>query len=54
MLAQIALTPPTREDVQRLVQWLDDDEVNSLWYGRGPNGAPLHIGYSPHETLGGL
>ena len=51
MLTQIALTPPTREDVQRLVQWLDDDEVNSLWYGRDHDGAPLHIGYSPHEIL---
>ena len=51
MLPEIALLPPTREDVQRLVQWLDDNEVNSLWYGRGEDGLPLHIGYSPHRVL---
>ena len=51
MFPEVALQPPTREDTQRLVQWLDDDEVNSLWYGRGLDGLPLHIGYSPHRIL---
>ena len=51
MLPDVALLPPSREDVQRLVQWLDDNEVNSLWYGRGEDGLPLHIGYSPHHIL---
>ena len=51
MLPEVALLPPTREDVQQLVQWLDDDEINSLWYGRGGDGVPLHIGYSPHRIL---
>ena len=51
MLPEVTLLPPTREDVQRLVQWLDDNEVNSLWYGRGPDRLPLHMGYSPHEIL---
>ena len=51
MLPDVALLPPSREDVQRLVQWLDDNEVNSLWYGRGEDGLPLHIGYSPHRIL---
>lgn len=48
MLPMISLVTPTREDVQRLADWLDDDEMNSLWYGRGQDGLPLHIGYSPH------
>ena len=51
MFPEVALQPPTREDVQRLAQWLDDAEVNSLWYGRGPDGLPLHCGYSPHRIL---
>ncbi len=51
MLPEVALLPPTREDVQQLVQWLDDDEINSFWYGRGGDGVPLHIGYSPHRIL---
>ena len=48
MLPKISLVTPTREDVQRLADWLDDDEMNSLWYGRGQDKSPLHIGYSPH------
>ncbi len=48
MLPKISLVPPIREDIQRLADWLDDDEMNSLWYGRGQDGFPLHIGYSPH------
>jgi RimJ/RimL family protein N-acetyltransferase len=51
MFPEVALQPPERGDVQRLVQWLDDDEVNSLWYGRGLDSIPLHIGYSPHRIL---
>ena len=32
-------------------EWLDDPEVNSLWYGLGDDGLPLHLGYSPHAVL---
>ena len=51
MLPEVALMPPTREDVQRLVDWLNDSEVSSLWYGQGEDGLPLHIGYSPHRVM---
>jgi RimJ/RimL family protein N-acetyltransferase len=51
MFPDVTLQPPTREDVQRLVQWLDDSEVSSLWYGLDPDGVPLHCGYSPHRIL---
>lgn len=47
MLPKISLVPPSREDIHRMAEWLDDDEMNSLWYGRGQDGSPLHIGYSP-------
>tara|TARA_B100000315_G_C14419161_1_gene514699 strand:+ start:211 stop:798 length:588 start_codon:yes stop_codon:yes gene_type:complete len=50
MLPEVALMPPTREDVERLIDWLNDSEVSSLWYGQGEDGLPLHIGYSPHRV----
>ena len=51
MFPEVALLPPTREDVQRMADWLNDSDVTSLWYGRGEDGAPLHTGYSPHRIL---
>jgi RimJ/RimL family protein N-acetyltransferase len=51
MFPEIKLTTGTREDVKRIMEWLDDAEVNSMWYGLGDDGKPLHIGYSPHELL---
>lgn len=51
MLPEATLALVTREDVQRLAQWLDDDDVNGSWYGRGEDGQPMHIGYSPREML---
>ena len=51
MFPEIKLTTGTREDVKRITEWLDDAEVNSMWYGLGGDGKPLHIGYSPHELL---
>ena len=51
MFPDITLAEVTREDVQRLSEWLDDPEVNSLWYGVGDDQMPLHIGYAPHELL---
>ncbi len=51
MLPDIVLKPVSREDVQRLAQWLNDPAVSSFWYGGGEDGRPLHIGYSPHNLL---
>ena len=34
-----------------MARWLDDVEVNSLWYGLQEDGLPLHIGYSPHRIF---
>ena len=51
MFPQVALTSLTREDVTRLAEWLGDEEVNTLWYGLGEDGQPLHIGYSPRQIL---
>lgn len=51
MFPQITLSSLTRDDVERVALWLDDTEVNALWYGVGEDGRPLHIGYSPRDIL---
>ena len=51
MFPQITLSSLTREDVNRLADWLSDNDVNGLWYGLGEDGQPLHIGYSPQQVL---
>ena len=51
MFPEVQLMATTREDIERLVEWLDDAEVNSMWYGMGEDGFPIHIGYSPHQIL---
>ena len=53
MFPEVALLPPSREDVQRMADWLNDSDVTSLWYGHGEDGTPLHSGYSPHRILQG-
>ncbi|HIN05488.1 MAG TPA: N-acetyltransferase [Dehalococcoidia bacterium] len=52
MLPDVSLMPPGREDIQRMADWLADNEVNSFWYGRGDDGIALHHGYSPQRVIG--
>lgn len=52
MFPEVTLTAPTREDVERLLGWLEDDDVNTAWYGLGDDGRPLHAGYDPVRVLG--
>ena len=51
MFPRITLASVTREDVQRVNDWLTEQEVNQSWYGLGEDGRPLHIGYSPHDLI---
>ena len=51
MFPQVQLNSLTREDVERVSEWLHDPEVNSLWFGEDENGEPLHMGYSPTDVL---
>ena len=53
MLPLVTLSVPSREDVERLTEWLRDDEVNTSWYGVGDDGQPLHAGYVPTQVLEG-
>ncbi len=45
----ITLRQVAREDVSRIRQWLQDDEVSGSWFGRYSYGEPAHLGYRPHE-----
>ena len=51
MLPEVSLVQPVREDIQRMADWLSDNEVNALWYGRDENGIALHTGYSPYQVI---
>ncbi|MAX59562.1 MAG: hypothetical protein CL755_12100 [Chloroflexi bacterium] len=51
MFPEVTLTDTTREDVGRMAEWLNDAEVNAMWYGLGDDGKPMHHGYSPHELF---
>ena len=50
MFPEVTLVAPTREDVQRLSDWLDDPDVNAVWFGVDDDGKPLHATYAP-ETI---
>ena len=53
MFPEVALTTPTREDVERLGEWLKDPEVNAVWFGVDDDGKPLHATYTPEAVLAG-
>lgn len=53
MFPEVTLVTPTREDIQRLSEWLIDPEVNAVWFGVGDDGKPLHATYSPEAILAG-
>ena len=41
----------TRQDVERVANWLQDEDVADSWFGRYSYGDPAHLGYHPEETL---
>ena len=51
MLPRVSLAPANRQDADRMAQWLNDAEVNAVWYGVDDDGVPVHIGYSPHQLV---
>ena len=53
MFPEVTLTTPTREDIQRMADWLNDPDVSTVWYGVGDDGKPLHTGYTPEAVLAG-
>ena len=53
MFPEVTLVTPTREDVQRPSEWLNDTEVSDVWFGVGDDGKPLHATYTPEAILAG-
>ena len=51
MWPEVMLREVSRDDVARIGEWLQDEEVNTSWYGRDESGHPVHVGYSPHSVL---
>jgi len=51
MPVQVQLTEVTREDVERIAEWLKDTEVSDMWFGRYTYGDPAHLGYEPEKML---
>ena len=47
----VNLKQVTREDVVRLIKWLEDEEVNESWFGRYNYGDVAHLGYEPQKML---
>ena len=41
----------TRQDVERVADWLRDKDVADSWFGRYSYGDPAHLGYHPEEAL---
>ncbi|MCH7785991.1 MAG: GNAT family N-acetyltransferase [Chloroflexi bacterium] len=46
----VTLRKVTSEDVSRIRQWLEDEEVSESWFGRYSYGDPAHLGYHPVEV----
>lgn len=51
MLPEVRLQEVTREDVKRIFEWLQDDEVCEMWFGRYTYGDPVHLGYVPLRMI---
>ena len=48
----VTLQHVTKEDVTRLRNWIEDNEVAESWFGRYAYGNPAHLGYHPEEIEG--
>ncbi len=48
---KIHLKHVSRDDVRRVGQWLEVDEVVESWFGRYSYGNPAHLGYDPKNTV---
>ena len=51
MPSRCELRQVAREDVQRIADWLKDEDVSESWFGRYTYGDPAHLGYEPEVML---
>tara|TARA_B100001105_G_scaffold168792_1_gene135894 strand:+ start:4673 stop:5272 length:600 start_codon:yes stop_codon:yes gene_type:complete len=40
-----------RGDVKRIIEWIQDDEISDMWFGRYSYGDVAHLGYDPKKIL---
>ena len=46
---KVELRSVSRDDVGRIREWLQDEDVAESWFGRYSYGDPAHLGYHPEE-----
>jgi cytidylate kinase/RimJ/RimL family protein N-acetyltransferase len=51
MLPNVTLKAVSRDDVDNVGWWLEDDDVSSRWFGHYGCGDPVHRGYDPKHML---
>ena len=51
MLPEVTLRDVSRDDVDRVAWWLENEEVSSRWFGHYGCGDPIHRGYEPQHML---
>ena len=51
MLPEVTLKSVSRDDVDRIAWWLQDDDLSSRWFGHYGTDDPVHPGYDPHHML---
>ena len=51
MLPEITLKSVSRDDVDRIAWWLQDEDLSSRWFGRYGIDDPVHPGYDPGHML---
>ena len=51
MLPEVKLREVSRDDVDRIAWWLQDQELSSRWFGHYACGDPVHRGYDPEHML---
>ncbi|MCY4528476.1 MAG: GNAT family protein, partial [Chloroflexi bacterium] len=51
MLPEVMLKSVSRDDVDRIAWWLQDDDLSSRWFGRYGVDDPVHPGYDPRHML---
>ena len=51
MLPVVTLKNVSRDDVDRIAWWLEDEDVSGKWFGHYAFGDPVHRGYDPVHML---
>ena len=51
MPSRVELRPVIRDDVKRIAEWLNDEEVSDAWFGRYTYDDPAHLGYEPDRMI---